>query len=375
MNRFIAERLCVTSTTVPATFLVIAGLAALVMLSNASCGSSVPTTTPERKRPTPTPTYTRTPTAPPAPTLTLLPPVTLEEPEDGSCLACGSEVRPCWSCTYDLQPGELYRLEVHAARENYSRFYYTTEDYYSLTNLSPGEYDWGIDIVRSRRREYEPASYESARYHFEIVPPPVVRSISPTSTVRGTGVTVTISGENFTHPLILTIGVPLQATFVNTSTITVTIPITLEVGEYSVIVRDSLGQGKSYASFAVSKPPTPTPIPVPTRPVYPPPVLGAVDIFGSDVTFHWSWTGNLADNDYFALRVGIGTPGESKTWTKETQASWRLTEQGDHVWEVAICRGDPAEADCSGNKQLVVSERATFWFTPPPPPNPTRPPP
>jgi hypothetical protein len=227
----------------------------------------------------------------------------------------------------------------------------------------PGEYDWGVEIVR-RHRYLEPVSYESARYHFEILSPPIVHSILPTCTVKETSVLVTVTGENFTHSSVLTIDVPLDVAFVDSSALKAIVPKTLELGEYPVIVKNSFGQGDSFAFFTVLTP-TPTPRPVTPQPVYPKPVLGGLEIHGHDVTFHWSLAGTLGANDYFALRVGIGFPGESKLWTKETKAGWRFTEQGEYVWEVAVCRGDPAEADCSGDKQLAVSEQSTFWFTPP----------
>lgn len=374
LRRFIAERLGVTSITMPATFLVIVGLTVLVMLSNSACGSSASKTPPERTRPIPTPTDISTPTATLTPTPTPLPPVILEDPEDGSCLGCESPVALRWSCPYILQEGECYQLRVKGQSLSYDSLFHPAEDRFTLPALSPGKYNWAVTVVRSTDPdEYVEVSKESEWRSFEILPPTsVVYSISPTMTVQGTGVPVVISGENFTHSLALTIGVPLKASFVNSSMITATIPVTLEVGKYSVLVEGSTCDG---VSFTVSEPSAPTPIPVLTRPVYPPPVLGGVDIFGSDVTFHWSWDGKLADNDYFDLRVGIGTPGEGKTWTKETQQSWTFTGQGEYVWEIAICRGIPGAADCSGNKQLAVSERGTFWFAPPSKPKPTPKPP
>jgi len=362
LRRFIIERAGIISADMPAAFLLTTLLTALALFLTLTGCSSTPA--PPINTRLPTPTDTPTPATSPTGTPTLLPPATLEGPENGSCLECESEVRLYWSTPYVLQPNEYYRVRVWA-KGRYSAFHYHKEDHFTLPSLLPGEYNWSVAIVRSTAQdEYELVSEESEWYSFEIVPPPVVRGISPMSTMQGTSVAVVVSGENFTRSLALAIGVPLQASFVNSSTITATIPTTLEVGKYSVIVKDSLGQGDSYASFTVSERPTLVPT---VQPRYAQPVLGGVDIFGSDVTFHWSWTGNLAAHEYFALRVGIGTPRESKLWTKETQASWRLTEQGDHVWEVAICRGDPAKADCSGNKQLVVSERGTLGFTPPRP--------
>jgi hypothetical protein len=343
LYRFIAEQILgITLTTAPAAFLVMTGMIALAIVTFAC--SSPTATEPIHERetlpltPTNTPTPTATPT--PQPTPTLLPPVTLEEPEDGSCLACGSEARPCWSCTYDLQPGELYRLEVYAAKENYPRFYYTTEDYYSLTNLSPGEYDWGVDIVRSSRRKYEQVSGESARYHFEIVPPPVVHNISPTCTVQGTGVTVVVSGENFTHSVALTIGVPVEVAFGDSSTITATIPITLEIGEYPVIVEGSTDGDVSSVFFAVNERPKDggpvkcapwnpaTPIPSAAPPGYDPyaaciveccapapklvgPEDGAEPRFGTPVELKWTWDYCLPPGWQFGVRISAAYPPHS----------------------------------------------------------------
>jgi hypothetical protein len=366
---FIAERLEVTLPVVPVACLLLTCLAVLGTFFVLACNSPTPTD------PIPPPLHQRTltPTAINTPTPELIPPVTLEEPEDGSSFGCGSEVVLRWYCPRELQAGEFSRLRVRSKGQD--SFTYHEANHYRLIDPPPGEYNWAVAMVRATEQgEYALLNEESGWRSFEIVPPPVVHRISPTCTIKGASVPVTVTGEHFARSLALTINVPLHAAFVNSSTVTTTIPMTLEVGEYLVIVKDSLGQGDSHASFTVSEPP-PTPVPVTPRPVYPKPVLGGLDIYGHDVTFHWSWSGILTANDYFALRVGIGTPGESKLWTKETQASWSFTEQGDYVWEVAICRGDPAEADCSGNKQLVVSEWGTFSFAPPPPPRDTPKPP
>ena len=93
--------------------------------------------------------------------------------------------------------------------------------------------------------------------------------------------------------------------------------------------------------------------------LYPAPELLGVDIVGDDAVFHWSWTGRLADKQYFALRVGIGNPGYSRIWTKETQYTYTLPEAGEYAWEIAICRGDPAAHVC---EQLAVSETGHFQF-------------
>jgi hypothetical protein len=375
--RFITGHLGTSAVDMPAAFLIIASLAMLVMVFAPACASPSSTSPPPSPHLRPTPISTEPlppnvdpPTKPPP---TLRSPVTLTEPENGSCLTCRSNLTLRWSCPDGLQEGEYYRLRVKGQN---SSVYYCPQDSYHLSVPSPGEYRWAVAIVRSTGSdEYEPVSEESDWYRFEIAhPAPIVHSISPTTTVKGTSASVIVSGHNLTRAVAITIGVPLEASIVNSSTITATVPTTLEVDEYPVVVKDSLGQGESYASFTVSEPP-PTPVPVTPRPVYPQPVLGGLDINGHDVTFHWSLTRSLGDDDHFALRVGIGTPGHSLLWTEDYQASWRFYEQGDYVWEVAICRGDPAERDCSGNKQLAVSERRTFWFKPPDPPKPTPPPP
>jgi hypothetical protein len=363
--RFVAGRLGVASPSTSVTCLIIACLAVLMTFLSFACNGPAPTgPTPTRPtqhvRSTPTPTFTDppSPTVPPTPPPTPFPPVTLTEPEDGAEFDWGSEITLGWSYPDGLQNEEYYRLKGRA-KGSRSFLFYPDEDHFTLLDLSPGKYDWAVAVLRSIGKDMcVLASEESNWWSFTVAPPtPVAHSISPPSTFKGTGVPVVISGENFTHSLALTIGVPLQATFVNSSTITASIPITLGVGKYSVIVRDSLGQGESYASFTVSEPPTPTPIPVPTRPVYPPPVLGGVDIHGCEVTFHWSFDEQLASNDFFALRAGIGHPGESKTWTKETQQSWGFKDPGGYVWEIAICRGDPAVGHC---EQLAVSGQGSF---------------
>ncbi len=108
-----------------------------------------------------------------------------------------------------------------------------------------------------------------------------------------------------------------------------------------------------------------------------PPELTGLDIMGCNVTFKWAWSRELAEDEYFALNAGIGTPGYSRVWTKETQYTLVLTEVGEYVWGVDICRGDPGTHVC---EQLAVSEWGVFSFggcsAPPPlPPPPTAPPP
>jgi hypothetical protein len=263
-------------------------------------------------------------------------------------------------------------VKVQAKGQPASVFYHS-EDHFHLSELSPGEHGWAVAVVCPAGQDvdgqdtYALVSEESDWWTFTIAPPsPIVHSISPTSTFKGTGVTVVISGENFTHSLVLTISVPLQAAFVNSSTITATIPTTLEVGGHPVIVTDSNGKGTSHASFTVEEKPTPTPTrppktPMPTTPVYPPPVLQFKGIIGCNVTFAWQWSRTLGKDEYFAVRVwreGID-PHESVVWTDKYEYTHIPCEKGDYTWEVAICRGDPGTHIC---EQLAVNKGGTFWF-------------
>lgn len=235
--------------------------------------------------------------------------------------------------------GEAYQLSL---RGSDSFLVYLGRDHFTLSGLSPGKYNWTVAVVRSTASdEYVAVSEQSDSYDFEILPPaPVVKVISPTSTFQGTSVPVVVSGENLTHSLALTIGVPLQATFVDTSTITATIPITLEVGEYPVIVRDSLGQGDSYAFFIVSEPippplpskPSPwnpaTPIPSVAPPGYDPhltcvvescapapqlvgPENGVEVRFSSTIHLQWMWDYCLPPEWKFAIRISDASPPHS----------------------------------------------------------------
>ena len=70
----------------------------------------------------------------------------------------------------------------------------------------------------------------------------------------------------------------------------------------------------------------------------------------------------LAPDEYFSIRVGIGGPGESITWVKESPVSWRFPQPGEYVWHVAICRGDPGSVDCSGDTQLAVSAQSDSFL-------------
>lgn len=305
-----------------------------------------------------TPVDTPTPAIRLTPTPTLCPPVTLEEPENGSRLEFGATVMLRWSAPYDLLEEEYYQLRIQVKGHDASTNYPTVEDHYHLPILLPGEYIWSVSIVRSVASErYELVSKGSEWRSFQIVPlPPVVHSISPTDMLQGMSALVVMKGENLVYPLTLTIGIPLQVTYVNSSTITATVPTTLEVGEYPVIIMDSNGRGVSSAFFAVKDPSTPMPTASPF--VYRPPTLDFGGIICCSVTLRWKWAGTLAENEWFAIRIGkLPDVPHSQTWTKEREYTFALSGAGDYVWEVAICRGDPATAACN---QLAVSEQGVF---------------
>ena len=365
LRRFIAGCLGITSTTVPVTFLMTCLAISAMLLTFSGCGPN-PTMPPPHVR---TPLVsTDMPTAVPSPTPTLLPPVTLVAPEDDSYVEYGSEVALSWSWSRLLERDEYYQLRVKVEEQDSLTFYHTKDDHYHLNSLLSGEYRWTVVIVRSIATDtYDQMNAESEWRHFHVLPPaPVVRSISPASILQGTSISVVLSGENFTTSVTLIIGIPLQATLVDSNTITATIPATLAVGAYPVIVQDSIGRGVSSVSFIVFEPLTPTPrvTPTPARPPYPPPVLGWGGIIGCNVTFRWEWSGTLAEDDWFAVRVGKApNRPHAQTWTKELEYTYVLGEAGDYVWDVAICRGDPSDAFCAkGYNELVVSERETFWF-------------
>jgi len=387
LYRFIAGRLHITSTAMPAVLLVITGLASLVVLSISACGSSV-SETPQRTRPVtertstptpptnaPTPTATPIPTAIPIPTPMPHPTVVLQEPKEDEYVDCGPEVMLRWSAPHALETDECYQVRLWAAGRIRSLFSHTTtEDHFSFSSsdLSPGAYNWAVAIVRSVAGTYELVSKESTSYHFHVPPPtPVVRSISPASTRKGTPAPVVISGENFTHSVALTIGVPLLVTFVNSSTIQATVPATLEVGEYEVIVHDWRGKGApSDVFFKVKQDVTPTPY-------YPPPQLMGIDVMGRAciVVFKWSWPGVLAEDEWFAIRVGkVPDIPHSQNWTKDCQYSFSMYtldgEKGEYDWEVALCRGEPSEARC---QHLSVSKREFFSLPGDCPPRPKSP--
>lgn len=80
---------------------------------------------------------------------------------------------------------------------------------------------------------------------------------------------------------------------------------------------------------------------------------------GCNVTFKWDWSGTLAEDEWFAVRVGAEVP-HSVTWVKEHSYIHVLKKSGEYVWEISICRGDPASHYCSGDAELAVSEQNEF---------------
>jgi len=167
---------------------------------------------------------------------------------------------------------------------------------------------------------------------------------------------------------------PVEPLLVSSETFTVSLSLIAPAsdGEYEGIwqVQDAEGNPLSdglTVRVAVFQPPPPTPS-------YPPPELMGLDVMGCNVTFKWDWPRSLAENDWFAVRAGRAGSGppHSVAWTKDRTFILRLDEGGDYNWEIAICRGDPAQAVC---EQMAVSEQEVFSFggcstRPPPPPPP-----
>jgi len=358
LRRFIARHLGIISTTMPTTFLIIICLAAFVILLNSSCR---PTPTPHTPPPTiPTATSTpvvspspsNTPILPPTSTPTLLPPVTLEKPDDDVCIECGTELTLWWSYVRELLANEYYRLRVWERGQEPSVFY-RKEKSLTLPTLTQGEFNWAVAIVRRKSTDmYEQMSEESQERHFHMLPPvPVILSISPTSMVKGTREQVVVSGENFTSPITLTVGALLQIIDADSNTITATVPATLAVGEYPVIVQDSNGRVvSSTVCFTVRKP-TPSPTPLPPNIT----LISPVDNVhaGNRAEMTWEWPGSweaLGPDAVFAIRWGLVSEGEPHS----------------QVWCTVIQR--PGENWCPDKKWPVdftdcdnLGERAMVW--------------
>jgi hypothetical protein len=67
----------------------------------------------------------------------------------------------------------------------------------------------------------------------------------------------------------------------------------------------------------------------------------------------------LLEDEYFAVRVGIGGPVHSIAWIKEQAYTLTPREVGEYAWEVAICRGSLQTGVC---EQLAISEQGSFVF-------------
>jgi outer membrane protein assembly factor BamD (BamD/ComL family) len=163
-----------------------------------------------------------------------------------------------------------------------------------------------------------------------------------------------------------------------TSTETFTVSVSLQApaadGEYTGVwqVQDADGITLSEvleASVVVYTPPTPTP-------PYPAPELTGIDIINCNVTFKWTWPRTLAEDEWFALRVGKveSGPPHSVTWTKDNPFTRPLGDGGDYSWMIVVCRGDPEQGNC---EKLAASEQEFFSFggCSKPPPVPPEPPP
>jgi len=365
LHRLVIEHWRTTSTAVLTTFLPLTCLAALITFLNFACSSPAPTPPPTHYC-TPTPMVTDTPLPSVAPTPILPSLVSLEKPEDDYCMECGTELTLWWDCVRKLLGDEYYRLKVWVEGHDPSVFYQKGKSL-ALPALAPGEYKWAVAVVRSMGSDaYEQVSEESERRHFHVLPPaPAVHSISPTSTLKDKAETVIVSGENFTAPVTLTVGSPLQATLLDSGTIMAIIPTTLRVGVYTVTVQDSMGRGvSSTVFFTVAEPPTPTPAVPPTRvpPTRtPPPALPGITLIspisnvhvGRSAEMTWEWPGSwqaLGPDAVFAIRWGLASEGELHS----------------QVWCTVIQR--PGESWCPDKKWLVdftdcddLGERAMVW--------------
>jgi tetratricopeptide (TPR) repeat protein/tRNA A-37 threonylcarbamoyl transferase component Bud32 len=161
-----------------------------------------------------------------------------------------------------------------------------------------------------------------------------------------------------------------------TSTETFTVSVSLQApaadGEYTGVwqIQDADGITLSEvleASVVVYTPPTPTS-------PHPRPELAGIGIIKCNVTFRWTWPRTLAEDEWFALRVGKvgGEPPHSVAWTKEQAFTHTLDAGGDYRWMIVVCRGDPEKGDC---EKLAASEQQPFSFggCPKPPPEPPPP--
>ena len=129
--------------------------------------------------------------------------------------------------------------------------------------------------------------------------------------------------------------------------------------DYESIWQIQDGEGNRIGeTFSVSvRVVAPTPVPIPTPFYLQPSGLAAAPI-GCSVTFRWSWTGDLDEDMWFAVRLGRDQT-RSVGWTKETEYEYSFQEgdEGNYNWEIAICRGVPQTGLCV---QLIVSEQQIF---------------
>jgi len=219
--------------------------------------------------------------------------------------------------------------------------------------------------------------------------------IPPTSTATPTAISpVFTATTTFTPPLTLTntptatSAPPPTATHTSTATFTPSptpthtsiATSTLTLTPTATFTPSPTPTDTPTATFTPSPTPTDTPTatftPSPT-PYYARPVLEGVDIIGWNANLKWSWSGALAEDEWFEVRVGTEIPHRVDS-IRECEYTYLLVRAGDYCWEIAICRGDLGEGHCS--EELSVSERGVFSFRPIAPtatpigePSPTRP--
>lgn len=78
------------------------------------------------------------------------------------------------------------------------------------------------------------------------------------------------------------------------------------------------------------------------------------------MSLKWDWSGTLAADEWFAVRMGTDFP-HSRDWVKDKNFDYPVND-GRYYWEIAICKGKPEDKKCSkedGN-ELAVSERRDF---------------
>jgi len=153
----------------------------------------------------------------------------------------------------------------------------------------------------------------------------------------------------------------IEPPLTSTETFTVSVPLTAPVsdGKYKGIWQVQDADGKLISEeFGVSidvYTPPPTPIPYP-----PPEPIWIESIISCNATFKWNWSGTLAEDEWFAVRVGNeGELLHSVAWTKETTYIHTLDDGGEYSWMIVVCRGSPSEG-CL--EELAVSGQEFFDF-------------